>query len=87
MTRKTRGLIFAAAALLAAASANAETRCESRPAVGGGTITTCRETGTGAPAQEYRTRPAVGGGTITTGAGTTCNTRPATGGGMVTTCR
>jgi hypothetical protein len=86
MQRMTRGFAFVAA-LLTAEAANAETRCESRPAVGGGTLTTCREIGTGAPAQEFRTRPAAGGGTITTGGGRTCNTRPAVGGGPRTTCR
>jgi hypothetical protein len=86
MTRMMRGLVFVAA-LLTADAANAETRCESRPAVGGGTLTTCREVGTGAPAREFRTREAVGGGTVTTGAGRTCTTRPAVGGGMVTSCR
>jgi hypothetical protein len=80
-----RGLVFAAA-LLCASAAQAETRCESRAAVGGGTLTTCREVGTGR-AQEFRTRPAVGGGTITTGGGRTCATRAGVGGIAVTTCR
>jgi hypothetical protein len=86
MQRMTRGFAFVAA-LLAADAAHAETQCASRPAVGGGTITTCREQGTGAPAREFRTRPAVGGGTITTGGGKSCTTRPALGGGVVTSCR
>jgi hypothetical protein len=83
----TTRMLVLAAALAGASGAQAETRCESRPAVGGGTLTVCREAGTSAPAQEYLTRPAVGGGTITTGAGRTCSTRPAVGGGVVTSCR
>jgi hypothetical protein len=30
------------------------------PAVGGGTITTCHESGTGQPAQQFRTRSGAG---------------------------
>lgn len=83
----TRALILAA--LLAGASgANAATtQCTTRPAVGGGTITTCRGVRGELAQQPFRTRPAVGGGVITTGGGRTCTTRRATGGGTATTCR
>jgi hypothetical protein len=92
MRRKLCG-IYAALALLASgvetpsSTAYAEQRCESRPAVGGGAITTCREAGSGAPPQQYRTRQGVGGTSITTGGGRTCTTRPGVGGRMLTTCR
>jgi hypothetical protein len=78
-----------AAILLAAALsvALAGDRCESRPAVGGGVLTSCREPGRSAAPQQYVTRPAVGGGTVTTGGGRTCTTRKAVGGGEVTACR
>jgi hypothetical protein len=75
------------AVLLVAGVAAAETQCTTRPAVGGGTVTTCHESGSAAPARQYVTRPAVGGGTITTGGGRTCTSRPAVGGGVVTSCR
>jgi hypothetical protein len=68
----TRWIVYAAALagglLLLAPGARAETQCTTRPAVGGGSITTCHEAGAGAPAREYRTRPAIGGG----GTATTC---------------
>jgi hypothetical protein len=74
-------------ASLAAGVAHAETRCDTRPAVGGGVLTSCREAGSAAPAREYVTRPATGGGTITTGGGRTCTTREGVGGRLVTSCR
>jgi hypothetical protein len=63
------------------------TRCTTRPAVGGGAITSCHKAGSAAPAVQFRTREAVGGGTITTGAGRVCVSRPAVGGVVATTCR
>ena len=46
-------VVLAAAALLPAGLAQAETRCESRPATGGGTLTSCREVGGAGPAQQW----------------------------------
>jgi hypothetical protein len=79
--------IILVAWLAGASGANAAmTECTTRPAAGGGSITTCRGV-RGDLAQQYRTRPAIGGGTITTGGRRTCITRRATGGGTATTCR
>jgi hypothetical protein len=82
------GWLVVVAALLVAGvgTARAKVRCDVRPAVGGGTISTCHVVGSDAPARQFRTRPAVGG-TITTGGGRTCSSRPAVGGGVTTTCR
>jgi hypothetical protein len=76
--------LFVVAALLSAGAAHAAVRCEIRPAIGGGTLTTCHERGSGAffRPQQFRTRPAIGGGT-----GRTCTRRPAVGGGSITVCR
>jgi hypothetical protein len=87
LMRGVAGLLVLGVTLLAAGAASAETRCTTRPATGGGTITSCHETGTAAPAVQFRTREATGGGTITTGAGRACVSRPAVGGGVVTSCR
>jgi hypothetical protein len=72
--------------LLLAGGAQAETQCATRPAVGGGTITTCREVGR-RPGAGIPDATAIGGGTTTTGAGRVCRTRSAVGGGAVTSCR
>jgi hypothetical protein len=80
-------LLVLSVALLPSGMARAETRCVSRPATGGGILTSCHEVGGGAPVQQYWTRAAVGGGSITVGSGRTCTSRPAVGGGTLTTCR
>lgn len=79
-------LLALASALLLPASAGAQD-CVSRPAVGGGTITSCRPpAGSAAPPAQWRERPAVGGGSIASGGGRSCYSRPAVGGGTITTC-
>jgi hypothetical protein len=76
----------ALALMLTTTAVHAET-CTTRPAVGGGSITTCTD-GNGGPPQQYRTRPGVGGTSITSGPnGRTCTTREGVGGRTVTTCR
>jgi hypothetical protein len=82
-----RVVLLVAAALSVAGVARAETRCTSRPAVGGGVLTSCHEAGSAVPPEQYRSREAVGGGSITVGGGRTCTSRPATGGGTTTVCR